>query len=311
METVDLALYLVAAPLQLAALIFAVRVAREVSDRRPWAMLFAALSIMFAFRVAARCSSATTSSGTRRRSPPSRSRSSCSWPCSPSAGWRSPSGRATRSPPGAPPSATRASGAIARSWTSAPTRCSSAPTARSPTPTRPRTGYFAPRTRGAVRCSPLDLTSATSRAAVEARFRRMEETGSGVPTASAEFWCRLDGTDVAVEGAAAVVPWQGGTAIQVILRDITERHAAEEERSNCWRASGGPRRGRARQPDEGRVPRHALATSCARRSTRSSAGRRSCSAASQRRRTSLPQGLDDDRAQRPRRRRSSSRTCWT
>ena len=45
--------------------------------------------------------------------------------------------------------------------------------------------------------------------------------------------------------------------------------------SSCWRASRRRGRGRARQPGEGRVPRHAVATSCARRSTRSSAGRRS------------------------------------
>jgi signal transduction histidine kinase/ActR/RegA family two-component response regulator len=46
-------LYLVAAVLQLAAMFFAVRMAREVNDRRPWLVLFLALFIMFAFRVVA------------------------------------------------------------------------------------------------------------------------------------------------------------------------------------------------------------------------------------------------------------------
>ena len=41
---------------------------------------------------------------------------------------------------------------------------------------------------------------------------------------------RLDGSRVEVETASAPVPWEGGTAIQVLARDITERKQAERER---------------------------------------------------------------------------------
>ena len=42
---------------------------------------------------------------------------------------------------------------------------------------------------------------------------------------------RLDGSNVPVEAIAAIVPWRDGSAIQVILRDISERKRAEEEKS--------------------------------------------------------------------------------
>jgi signal transduction histidine kinase/CheY-like chemotaxis protein len=46
-----------------------------------------------------------------------------------------------------------------------------------------------------------------------------------------EDWIRLDGSNVPVEAIAAIVPWRDGSAIQVILRDISERKRAEEEKS--------------------------------------------------------------------------------
>ena len=59
--------------------------------------------------------------------------------------------------------------------------------------------------------------------------------------------------------------------------DAMKRLTAEREQpARSERAA--PRRGRAGEPAEGRVPRHPVATSCARRSTRSSAGLRSCAA---------------------------------
>ena len=66
-----------------------------------------------------------------------------------------------------------------------------------------------------------------------------------------------------------------------------------------------------RQPAEGRVPRARCRTSCARRSTPSSAGRACCAAGAAARRTSAPRALETHRAQRAARRRSSSRTCST
>src|SRR5665213_4296189 len=49
----DSALYLFSATLQLCAMVYAVRMAREVRDKRPWLLLFCALLIMFAYRLAA------------------------------------------------------------------------------------------------------------------------------------------------------------------------------------------------------------------------------------------------------------------
>src|SRR5258708_40056684 len=46
-------LYLISAILQLCAMGYAARMAREVHDKRPWVLLFGALLIMFAFRLAA------------------------------------------------------------------------------------------------------------------------------------------------------------------------------------------------------------------------------------------------------------------
>src|SRR5947209_1302288 len=50
MQNIDTTFYVVSAIVQLAAMFFAVRVGREVSDRRPWMVLFAALFLMFGFR---------------------------------------------------------------------------------------------------------------------------------------------------------------------------------------------------------------------------------------------------------------------
>ena len=51
MTQFDAAFFLIAAILQLAAMVFALRMIREVNDRGPWIVLILALSIMFGFRV--------------------------------------------------------------------------------------------------------------------------------------------------------------------------------------------------------------------------------------------------------------------
>ena len=53
MDRLDTTLYFVSAVLQLAAMVFAVRMSKEVADRRPWLMLFAALAVMFGARILA------------------------------------------------------------------------------------------------------------------------------------------------------------------------------------------------------------------------------------------------------------------
>ncbi len=58
----------------------------------------------------------------------------------------------------------------------------------------------------------------------------MKEIGQNLPAAPEE-WLRLDGSYVPVEATAALVPWQGDRGILVILRDVSERKRAEEEKT--------------------------------------------------------------------------------
>ncbi len=53
MDRVDTILYSISAVLQLAAILFAIRMSREVNDRRPWLVLAAALLVMFGGRLLA------------------------------------------------------------------------------------------------------------------------------------------------------------------------------------------------------------------------------------------------------------------
>ena len=78
--------------------------------------------------------------------------------------------------------------------------------------------------------SPLDFVAAESRDLIRGRIQRLSVEPISVG-AIEEYWVRLDGTRVAVEAASSSIPWQRGTAIQMILRDISERKRAEEEKS--------------------------------------------------------------------------------
>jgi PAS domain S-box-containing protein len=78
--------------------------------------------------------------------------------------------------------------------------------------------------------SPLEFTTAATRALIEQRLTNLTKIGECAPAIMQE-WIRLDGSHIPVESAAAVVPWHGGQAIQVILRDVSERQRAENEKS--------------------------------------------------------------------------------
>jgi two-component system sensor kinase FixL len=74
--------------------------------------------------------------------------------------------------------------------------------------------------------SPLDYVPVNLRAEIEARYRNTLE--SGLPNLlGAQKRTRLDGSIVQVETVAAPVTWEGGTAVQVIFRDVTELRKAE------------------------------------------------------------------------------------
>jgi PAS domain S-box-containing protein len=78
--------------------------------------------------------------------------------------------------------------------------------------------------------SPLDFVAAESADLVRERVRKLNASEAGLPAVE-EYWVRLDRSVVPVEVTAASIPWQGGRAIQVILRDISERKRAEDEKA--------------------------------------------------------------------------------
>ncbi len=72
----------------------------------------------------------------------------------------------------------------------------------------------------------LDLVNPGDRDTVETRIRQVLE-GSKAPLREMQI-VRLDGQEVPVEATAAPIHWEGMPAVQVILRDITERKLADE-----------------------------------------------------------------------------------
>lgn len=72
----------------------------------------------------------------------------------------------------------------------------------------------------------MQFVAAEERDAVRDRQRRMVQTGTHAPPAEERF-VRLDGTTVPVEVRAAPIDFEGAGAIQVVVRDVSERHAAQ------------------------------------------------------------------------------------
>jgi PAS domain S-box-containing protein len=98
----------------------------------------------------------------------------------------------------------------------------------------------------------LEFTAPESRALVESRIRAIRGVGTNIPIV-VEEWLRLDHSRVTVEAAAALVPWRGDKGIQIILRDISERQRAEEEKSQLLaseRAARGAAEHASRMKDE-------------------------------------------------------------
>jgi len=74
--------------------------------------------------------------------------------------------------------------------------------------------------------SPFDLVHPHARVAVEELYQRTIVTGQANQP-SIQPRVRLDGALVYVETVAAPLAWEGGTAVQVIMRDLTEQRKAE------------------------------------------------------------------------------------
>jgi PAS domain S-box-containing protein len=230
MEQLDTFLYFVAAGLQLAAMFYVLLMARDVNDRRPWVALFIALFVMFVMRIVAIYVPAST----RQHFGP--------WIAVPISLLLFISLMFMRRVA----VAERQSQMLANQRTAE--RDESESRYRSLVELSPDVIFVA--TAGQIvyvnaaavkffgakdanqllHRSPLDFTSALTRPIVEARMRQSDGPGHSMPL-STEEWVRLNGTTVPVESVSAVVPWRGGQAVQVILRDISDRKRAEQERA--------------------------------------------------------------------------------
>jgi PAS domain S-box-containing protein len=75
--------------------------------------------------------------------------------------------------------------------------------------------------------TPYEFLDAESQEAVRARVRRVLD--DHVPASALQCrWQRLDGLAVEVELAAAPLTWRGKPAVQLVLRDLTERKRIDE-----------------------------------------------------------------------------------
>ena len=74
--------------------------------------------------------------------------------------------------------------------------------------------------------SPFDFVDPERKAEVERRYERALISGQANPP-SIQRRFRLDGSFVFVETVAAPLAWDDGTAVQVIMRDVTEQRRAE------------------------------------------------------------------------------------
>ena len=77
--------------------------------------------------------------------------------------------------------------------------------------------------------SPLDFIHPQHHGLAQERIRQMLTEQKNIPSVE-EVWLRLDGSPVDVEVAAAPCQWGERPAIQVVVRDVTERREAARER---------------------------------------------------------------------------------
>jgi PAS domain S-box-containing protein len=75
--------------------------------------------------------------------------------------------------------------------------------------------------------SMIEMVHPDYRRSLRDQFRQMAHQGNHVPIREVKFF-RIDWTTFEAEVAAIPFSWQGSSAIQVVLRDITERRKAEQ-----------------------------------------------------------------------------------
>jgi PAS domain S-box-containing protein len=209
--------YWIAAAFQLAAMLFAAKMSREVKDRRPWYVLFAAMLIMFSVRLA---TSILGRPALEHVAP--FSANIISLLLFVALFYIRKIAIAERE------SENRYRGLIELSpdaiFVNANNRIAYVNASA-------LSLFGAAEISQLVGRSPMEFVAPESLQLVKDRIGRLNSTQVSVVKAVEEWWVRMDGTKVAVEAAAATIPWQGGKAIQVILRDISERKRAEDERA--------------------------------------------------------------------------------
>jgi PAS domain S-box-containing protein len=230
MDQLDTTVYFLSAILQLVAMVFALRMSREAADRRPWLLLFGAMLVMFAARIAGRMAPPEIWLHVQpfiafaistmllialfaiRRVAIAERQSKLA--AAQSAAERDESEGRYRSLIDLSPHAqvVYVDGRIAYVNTAALKLLGA---------TEPSQ---------IVGRSPLDFIAPQYKDLVESRIKQMTSRGGGVPPVNEEC-VRLDGSRVPVEAIGTAVPWRGGKGIQVIWRDISERIRAEEEKS--------------------------------------------------------------------------------
>ena len=236
----DSTLYLVSAILQLCAMIYALRMARAVPDKRPWMLLFCALLVMFGYRLAA----PQMSPGFRLHSAPI-----VSVPISLLLFISLLSLRRVAI-------AERDSRAIASQRTTERDEIQnrySSLVELSPDAVfveanerfvylnaAAMTLFGATKLEEMLGRSPLEFVANDSRGTARACLTKLKKIGDTVaPTA--EQWMRADGTSIPVEATASVVPWKGGLANLVVLRDVSERRRAEDEKARLFESERAAR----------------------------------------------------------------------
>lgn len=230
MDRVDTVVYGIAAVLQLAAMLFALRMSREARDRWPWLVMMAALLVMFGARLLAL--------------------------------WIPPQNREHLNPFIATTISTLllvalfAIRRVARAEGISRQAAAQSAAERDESESRFRLlydlspdskfviagGRIAFVNKAAVKMfgakgveemlgrSPMEFIAPQSRAGAGQRISKIVESGGSVEPVY-EDWLRLDGTAIPVESLAAAAAWHGGRGVQVILRDISERKRAEDEKS--------------------------------------------------------------------------------
>ncbi|HEX4793588.1 MAG TPA: ATP-binding protein [Humisphaera sp.] len=221
--------FLVAAVLQLAAMIFALRMIREANDRGPWIVLFLALFIMFGFRVL----------GVFDASVMSRFGGIASVPISlllfislffirrVAIAERVSAAAALRSKAERDESESRYGSLVELS----PDAIFVSVSGKIVYANAAALHFFgAHKADDLIGHTTMELIAPSSRPLVQARLKLLDQVGRSVPPIDQE-WLRLNGSVVPVESTGVVVPWQGQRGIQVLLRDVSERKRAEAEKT--------------------------------------------------------------------------------